>query len=342
MLKQGAHIDPADPSTPAPNPDDWSERQRRAVSSPAMEEYRAGLRLDGNGDIRSAVLDDLSTHYGFSKDECVRRCLHWEEWSVEEWRRRPRESRSDPFEFYHSTQSWSFDLLWYAYLQAEGYAYPVSVAITESLPTPLGPAKPRHLDFGSGVGATSQLFRRLGYESDLADISTTLLAFARFRLERRNESARYIDLNSESIPIAQYDVITAIDSLAHVPDLPEVATQLHAALKPGGVLFANFDVRPKSPENAWHLYSNDLPLRWQLHRTGFEPEVSLDGMSTLYRRIEPSGLRYAACGARDLVLLRSPLRPLYRLAKAALHEVKESGPLVALDRLATNVRSRRA
>ena len=29
--------------------------------------------------------------------------------------------------FYQTTQSWAFDLLWFAYLQAEGYGYPTSV-----------------------------------------------------------------------------------------------------------------------------------------------------------------------------------------------------------------------
>src|SRR4029077_614196 len=84
------------------------------------------------------------------------------------------------------------------------------------------------------------------------------------------------------------------------------------SLKPGGLLFANFDVRPKSPENALHLYSNDLPLRWVLHRTGFEPEESLDGTITRYRRTEAKGLGHLVRGLRDFVGLRSPLRPLYR------------------------------
>lgn len=154
-----------------------------------MTRYRAALQISPDSDIRASVLNDLSTHFGLEPDECVRRCLEWEKWSVEEWQARPRETREGLANFYQTTMSWSFDCLWYAYLQAEGHAYPVSVAVVESLPE----AQPtmRHLDFGSGVGVTSQLFQSIGYVVDLADISTSLLAFAKFRLDRRSVSARY-------------------------------------------------------------------------------------------------------------------------------------------------------
>jgi|GEM_PF-439281 len=313
-LKQGAHLDPEAPGQPRPDPATWPARRRRAFASPAMRLFREALLLPGIGSTRAAILDDLSAYFGFSPEECVQRCVNWEEWSVREWQARARDSAAALAEFYHTTQSWAFDLLWYAYIQAEGYAYPVSVAIALTLPPP----RPgmRHLDFGSGVGVTSQLFQALGYESELADISTSLLAFARFRYERRGLRARQIDLNVEQLESGRYDVITAIDTLVHVPDIVATARELHRALKPGGLLFANFDVRPPTPENAWHLYADDLPLRWALHRVGFEPEESLDGMITRYRRVDPHGPLYWWRGARDLVLLRSPLRPTYRRLRA--------------------------
>lgn len=316
ILKQGLHPDPLDPRVPAPDRRTWPARQPPASASAEMHAFRAALTLDGAHDVRASVIDDLCAYYNLTPEQCVQRCIGWEQWSIEEWQACSGELPDALRRFYQTTQSWSFDLLWYAYLQAEGYAYPVSVAIARTVPRP-GTGL-RHLDFGSGIGATSQLFARLGYETDLADVSPTLLSFARFRLERRSESARFIDLNTTALEPGRYDVITAIDTLVHVPDVPVAARTLHQALRPGGLLFANFDVRPKTAENALHLYDNDLPLRWALQRAGFEPEVSLDGMITRYRKVDTTGAAHRLRGVRDTVLLRSPLRPTYRMARVAL------------------------
>jgi SAM-dependent methyltransferase len=319
LSKQGEHPDPLDPAQPKPDPSGWPQRWQRAFTSNEMRAYQAALVIGGGEGSRAGVLDDLSSYFGFSPGECVQRCVNWEQWSVEEWKSSRRDSREALTAFYQTLKSWAFDLLWYAYLQAEGYRYPVSVAIARTVPA--GRRGLRHLDFGAGVGATSQLFRSLGYETDLADISTALLAFARYRLERRSVAANYIDLNLAQPEYGCYDVITAVDTLVHVPDLQETAKRLHRALKPGGLLFANFDVRPATAENAWHLYDDDLPLRWQLQRVGFEPEETLDGMITRYRRVEPTGIAHGLRGVRDVALLRSPLRPVYRSARSSLVDV---------------------
>ena len=318
-LKQGAHPDPLDTTGPGRQPHLWSVRQQRAWGSRGMQAFRAALMAPGAEDTRAGMLDDLSAYYGMTPDECVERCINWEAWSVQEWKAARRDSPDGLAEFYQTIQSWSFDLLWYAYLQAEGIAYPVGVVIAGGLAQPRQGA--RHLDFGSGVGVTSQMFARLGYQTELADISTSLLAFARFRLERRHEPANYLDLNTTQLGVGRYDVITAVDTLVHVPDLRATTQMLHRALKPGGYLFANFDVRPRTDENAWHLYEDDLPLRWQLQRIGFEPEETLDGMVTRYRRVEAQGPLYAARGVRDAVLLRSPLRRVVRTTRATLRHV---------------------
>jgi ubiquinone/menaquinone biosynthesis C-methylase UbiE len=283
-----------------------------------MQAYRAGLVLEDRPDVRASILDDLSIHFGLSPAECVQRCIDWEQWSVQEWHAGRRDSAESLADFYRTTQSWAFDLSWYAYLQSEGMQYPVPVVIARALPASIRARGARHLDFGSGIGDTAQLFARLGFETTLADISTSLLAFARFRLERRGERAEYVDLN-ELIPgPANYDFVTAIDTLVHVPDLPSTARMLHRALKPGGYLFTNFDVRPPTPENAWHLYHDDVPLYWQLQRAGFEPVQNLDRRITCFQRVEPVGLEHRIRGVRDAVLLRSPLRPVYRSVRSRL------------------------
>jgi SAM-dependent methyltransferase len=323
--KQGRHIDPMAPTTSQPDPATWSAVRRDAFLSKSMDLLRASLRLDGVGDVRTSVLDDLATFHGLGTTECLERCLGWEAMSVQEWQKKDRTSQEGLRDFYRSTESWSFDLLWFAYLQTEGHAYPAFVLVAEALKA-AGARPGRHLDFGSGVGALSQLISRLGYETDLADVSTTLLAFAKFRLERHGDRANFIDLNVATLEENRYDVITATDTLAHVPDFAQTARMLHKALKPGGLLFANFDTRPPSPENAWHLYADDLPLRWQLHRIGFEPIRTIEGVTIVYRRIEPAGVRHIVHAGRDYLLFRSPLRPTYRLLKSIVRRRREAPP----------------
>jgi len=285
-LRQGEHPDPLDPATPPPDRHSWPKAHQEAYASAEMEMFRASLRLPGIPDVRAAVLDDLSSYSGLPVEECVERCRNWEEWSVKEWSAADRSDAGGLTDFYRTTESWAFDLLWYAYLQAEGYGCSSSVLALRTIPAP-GRGR-AHLDFGSGVGVTSQVFARAGYETALADISTSLLDFARFRLERRGEAARFIDLNGEQLGGGRYDVITALDTLAHVPDLADVVAGLHAALRPGGWLITNFDVRPPSPENAWHLYDDDLNLRAIVHRAGFVPS-GRSGPYIAYRRRDPAG-----------------------------------------------------
>jgi SAM-dependent methyltransferase len=316
VLQQGPHPDPLDPATPPPNPQGWPKARQEAFASAEMELFRASLRLPGISGVRAAVLDDLSTYFGLPVEECVERCRNWESWSVKEWSAADRSSRDGMTDFYRTTQSWAFDLLWFAYLQAEGYGLPSSVLALQAMAAQAhGQA---HLDFGSGVGVTSQLFARAGYETTLADISTSLLDFARYRLSRRGQAARFIDLNDEKLETGRYDVITALDTLAHIPDLAKVVAGLHAALRPGGWLITNFDVRPPSPENAWHLYDDDLNLRAILHRAGFVPSgrfgdpSSSFGQYLVYRRADPAAAAQRLRVQLDRLVLSSRPRRVIR------------------------------
>ncbi|MFN8635095.1 MAG: class I SAM-dependent methyltransferase [Chloroflexota bacterium] len=318
-LRQGQHPDPLAPDAQPPDPATLAPGWVSALASREMERYRAALALPDQPDVRAAILDDLSAYYQMDREECVRRCLDWESWSVEEWRERDRSTESGLRDFYNTTHSWSFDLAWYAYLQAEGYVYPTSVAVSQLLGPP--DRAPRCLDFGSGVGDAAQLLVELGYTVDLADVSQTLLAFARWRLERRGQQAGYIDLNDATVPPHTYDAILAKDVLAHVPNFGETVTMLHRALRPGGLLITNFDTRPPSPENAWHLYSDDLPLRRALQDIGFEQAGAVDGYLMVYRRVPPAGLAHIVRRARNAVMFGPPRRA-YRHGKALVRSLR--------------------
>lgn len=316
VLRQGPHPDPLDPASGPPHAPHWQRGLRQAYASPQLQLFRDSLLMPGSTDRRASVLDDLASYSGLDPDECVRRSRYWETWSVQEWSASDRTDTDGLTDFFRTTQSWSFDLLWHCYLQAEGYAHPASVVALRSV-GPYGQGR-SHLDLGSGAGVTSQLFARAGFETTAADLSTSLLDFARYRLARRGESARFLDLNDEKLEPGRYDVITAIDTLTHIPDLREAAATLHGALRPGGLLVANFAVRPPdSAENAWHLYEDDLALRAVLHQAGFLPWRRVLEWVT-YRRVDQDDPAVARQLRSDRMFLTSPARRALRRARRDL------------------------
>lgn len=307
---QGRHVDPVD--RPPVDPASWGAATATVFASPEMATFRQNLRL-GGADIRESVLDDLATHHGISREEARERCLDWEQASVREWESAGAGDDAGRVEFYRTMQSWSFDLMWWAYLQAEMHAEPSSVVALRFLQAH-APGR-RHLDFGSGVGATSQMFMAEGWTSTLADLSATLLEFARFRIERRNQHATYLDLHQAALPAGAFDAITSIDVLAHVPDVHRTATELHGALSRDGILVANFDVRSPAAETAWHLHDDDLRARHELQRAGFRPIAHLGGGLIAYRRVDDHGLARARRTAWNWATLQSPPRRTARAVR---------------------------
>lgn len=312
LAGQGRHIDPEAPGAPPPP---------RPYPSATMEVFADCLRPPGGGSVREGVLGDLAEFYGLTRDQAMERCLGWETESIKEWHAAPRDTAAGLADFYDTVESWSFDVLWYAYLQAAGYPYPASVVVADTVEAITGrtvTSGGRLLDFGSGAGVTGQFFTALGWDVTMADVSATLLEFARWRHQRRGLDSKFLRLPAD-LPDGAFDLITAIDVFAQIPDAAQTATALHRALRPGGLLVTNFDVRPPSEANAWHLYQHAAPLRWAVERAGFAPVRLVDGFTWFYRA-EPAGtpaarLRTALAWAR---LASPPSRMLRAAARRTL------------------------
>jgi SAM-dependent methyltransferase len=139
------------------------------------------------------------------------------------------------------------------------------------------------LDFGCGPGRDLKTFRGLGHIAIGLDGAASLAAMARADTGCEVWQQDFLALN---LPVARFDGVFANASLFHVPvaALPRVLRQLHATLKPGGVLFSS---NPRGHnEAAWsgdrYGVYHDLDT-WR----GFMTAVNFEELLVYYR---PDGL----------------------------------------------------
>ena len=247
-----------------------------------LEVWRESVVLDGFADPSGSVLHELSLYFDISVDEARDRCLHWVRDSVQEWEASARDTPEGLLDFYRTTQSWIFDTMWYHAQQYYGTKPAESVMIARRL-AHLQPG--RHLDYGAGVGSTSLFFQRLGWQVALADISASMQAFARWRFAQRKLDAEFYDLTAQELPADYFDVVTACDVMAHVPDPARTLRRIRRSLKPGGLLIFNVMAHPDlTGEYVGHLYHHSYPVLQPVRRIGFERLPRLEFFH-VYRKV---------------------------------------------------------
>ena len=94
------------------------------------------------------------------------------------------------------------------------------------------------LDFGCGPGRDLQTFTQLGHVATGLEGSAQLAEMARVYSGCEVLQQNFLALD---LPAARFDGVFANAALFHVPaqELPRVLRELHATLKPGGVLFSS-------------------------------------------------------------------------------------------------------
>ncbi|WP_416421532.1 methyltransferase domain-containing protein [Pseudomonas sp. App30] len=100
------------------------------------------------------------------------------------------------------------------------------------------PAPAQILDFGCGPGRDLRTFTRLGHIATGLDGSERFAEMARADSGCEVWQQNFLDLE---LPAERFDGVFANAVLFHIPsqELPRVLSQLHATLKPGGVLFSS-------------------------------------------------------------------------------------------------------
>jgi SAM-dependent methyltransferase len=132
----------------------------------------------------------------------------------------------------------------------------------------------RYLDYGSGIGSDALIFAAMGFEVTLADISEPLAAFAKWRFERRGLPVTTIDLKRERPRPQHYDAVLCFDVLEHIPHPVRTVQGIHAAMRPGGLLFlhAPFGVDADRP---MHVVHEDV-VSPRMAGVGFARRVDLE------------------------------------------------------------------
>ena len=107
------------------------------------------------------------------------------------------------------------------------------------------------LDVGCGGGILSDAMARAGATVTGIDLATKSLKVAQLHaLETQTPNVNYREVSAEALVAeapAQFDVVTCMEMLEHVPDPASIVKACAALVKPGGwVFFSTLNRNPKS------------------------------------------------------------------------------------------------
>ena len=107
------------------------------------------------------------------------------------------------------------------------------------------------LDVGCGGGVLSDAMARAGAQVTGIDLASKALRVAQLHaLEAQTPNVNYREISAEALAKEQpsnFDVITCMEMLEHVPDPASVVSACAAMVKPGGwVFFSTLNRNPKS------------------------------------------------------------------------------------------------
>jgi SAM-dependent methyltransferase len=236
----------------------------------ALAEYRQtwerALILPGHDDLRESLLAELG---GYTQCRDVAEVRSYCEQAVanlkREWEEKVQSGdRRSIEQFYDESPAMLHELMWWHTLgdDLSPLAYVLALRFAQQH------GCKSYLDFGAGVGAGGLLFACHGLETNLADISSSLLRFSMWRLGLRNLPAQYIDLKRSHLPSHAFDIITAMDVFEHLSDPVETVEKLWNALKPGGFLYGRISAEPDE-NRPQHIVHDFEPTFARMRALGF-------------------------------------------------------------------------
>jgi len=245
--------------------EDYTREYDRALAA-YRQTWERALILPGHQELRESLLAELG-RYTQCPDvgEVQRRCEQAVASLRHEWENKvePADPRSIE-RFYDESQAMLHELMWWHTLGEDisPLAYVLALRFAQQH------GCQSYLDFGAGVGAGGLLFASHGFQSTLADISSSLLGFSAWRLGIRKLPAQYIDLKHALLPSQGFDVITAMDVFEHLSDPVEAVEKLWKALNPGGFLYARISAE-SDEERPQHIVQDFEPTFERMRGLGF-------------------------------------------------------------------------
>jgi SAM-dependent methyltransferase len=256
----------------------WDSRRQTGMTPEAFEleqdrlleaytrRWTQALLLEPHSDLQLSVLTELSLYSGcHDLHELRRRCTRAAAAVADDWKRLSPADERNIEKFYNESENYIYDLMWWHTLSEDNSP----LAYVTALHYAQQHEHRSHLDFGAGVGSGSILFLRNGMQSTLADISSTLLEFSKWRIQTRGLKARFVDLKVRGLPDETFDIVTAMDVFEHLVDPVKTATELWRTLKPGGVLFGRFGAEPEDDEHPQHIFHDAAPTMDGIRALGF-------------------------------------------------------------------------
>ena len=224
------------------------------------------LMAPRTGNLMEDLLAEAADFFGLSAGDARDRAAAATQAFAEEWRTKQVDP-SNPaqvVDFYNTSEAEVFDLIgWHAEDTIHHRTFHcVDLAVAEGAAT--------LLDYGSGIGSDAIVAAEAGLTVTLADVSDRLLAFAKWRCERRGFTVAAVDLKRSSPPVSAFDAAICFDVLEHVPDPPATVGAIGRALKPHGLLFVHAPFGP-DPLRPMHITHADV-LTPRMRSLGFQLE----------------------------------------------------------------------
>ncbi|HQN18879.1 MAG TPA: methyltransferase [Syntrophobacteraceae bacterium] len=245
--------------------DEFSREQERLLL-----EYRnlweQALILDGRKDLQESLCSELALYSGCEDLSEVRsRCSYALSHVKDEWLDSvERDDHRSVERFYNESEAMIYELMWWHSLcdDSSPLAYVAALHFAG-----LHGCK-SYLDFGAGVGSGGILFARNGLEVTLADISSSMLNFSRWRFDLRGITAQYVDLKERKLHRNAYDIVAAMDVFEHLVDPVQTVDEIWEGLVPGGFLFGRFHSELDA-DRPHHIVQDFGPTLDRLRELGF-------------------------------------------------------------------------